>query len=284
MTDATFIEKADAPPAFTAEELSEYLVRIGYTGPLNAEPGVLAKLQQHHLGAIPFEALDVLLGRGVQIDARSIFDKLVRRRRGGYCYEHNGLFARALESLGFQVAPRVARVLWGGRDPEAAPLRTHMLLLVEASGVTWLVDVGFGAAVPPQPLLWDSDAIQETPFGRYRLTPTDFGRLVQTDVAGIWRPAYEVYREPPKPVDFEVFNWFTSTHPSSPFRRELFAARLTGEGRFTLFGAELTRRLTSGERRRERLTAEGLQAALRDVFGIPVEAEWQGLIQEVAGE
>ena len=131
-------------------DLDAYLARIGY-GPnpgVNAE--ALRALHQAHLATIPFENVDIALGRGIRLDLGSLQSKLVRRHRGGYCYEHNLLFAAALERLGYDVVRLAARVRAGREQP--AP-RTHMMLLAEAGGKRWVSDVGFGnGLLEPLPL------------------------------------------------------------------------------------------------------------------------------------
>jgi N-hydroxyarylamine O-acetyltransferase len=270
--------EAPAPPL----DLEAYLARLAYRGPLDATLPVLQGLQQAHLAAIPFEAIDAWVGDGVNLDPQAVEDKLVRRGRGGYCFEQNGLFRRVLARLGFAVEPRIARVLWGGGEDGAPQPRTHMTLRVTVAAEAWLVDVGFGAAVPPAPLRLESEAAQETPLGRYRLAPTDFGRRLEAELGGIWRPLYEVFAEPPLDVDFEVANWFTSRHPKSLFRRNLIVARATPKGRFSLRGAELTFRAPSGESRHEDLDATGLETALQEVFGLDVQPHWRPMLDELA--
>ncbi|MFD1709321.1 arylamine N-acetyltransferase [Ottowia flava] len=256
-------------------DLARYGARIAYAGPLDTRLATLRALQSAHIAAIPFEAIDVWLGAGVSLAPAAIEDKLLRRGRGGYCYEQNGLFQRALVQLGFTVEPRIARVLWGGEGDGAFQPRTHMALRVEAEGQPWLVDVGFGAAVPTEPLPWHSDAVQDTALGRYRLVPTSFGRKLEIESNGQWRPLYEVFDEPPQPQDFEVSNWFTSTHPDSVFRRHLIVARASPAGRTTLFDAELSFRSPDGAVRRQSLNAAQLESVLQDQFQLVVEPAWR---------
>lgn len=254
-----------------ALDLSLYLARIAYVGPQEASLQVLRALQSAHIAAIPFEPIDVFLGEGVSLDPAAIDDKLLRHGRGGYCYEQNGLFRRALQRLGFAVEPCIARVLWGGVDESQLQPRTHMALLVQIEGEQWLVDVGFGSVVPTEPLRWNSGGEQDTQLGKYRLVPTAFGRRLEVDAGGTWKPLYKVFDEIPQQDDFEVSNWFTSTHPDSPFRRHLIVARATSEGRITLFDSELTFRSPGGETRREYLDMERLGIVLHDIFTLRIE-------------
>src|SRR5215469_15975587 len=129
-------------------DLDAYLGRTGYTGPAEPSHASLVALHRAHLAAIPFENLDIMLGRPVLVDLESIQDKLVHAGRGGYCYEHGQLFGAALERLGFSVERLLARV---GPDGQPMRPRTHLTLRVRAGSGLWLSDVGFGSS-PPGPL------------------------------------------------------------------------------------------------------------------------------------
>ena len=265
-----------------AVDLAAYFARIGYRGSLDATFDVLAALQAAHIAGIPFEAIDAFLGEGVVLDPAAIDHKLLHAGRGGYCYEQNGLFRRVLGSLGFAVEARIARVLWGGAGEGAFQPRTHMALLVEAAGARWLVDVGFGSAVPIEPLRWDSEAAQDTRLGRYRLVPTTFGRRLDVAAGDVWKPLYEILHEIPRSEDFEVGNWFTSTHPASPFRRNLIISRATSEERITMFNAELTFRSIDGGVRRELLDAARLEAGLGDIFNLRLDQRQRTKLAQLA--
>lgn len=158
-------------------DLPAYLSRIGLAEAPAADAEGLALLQRAHRMTIPFENLDVLLGRGIALDPDAVFDKLVRRRRGGYCFEHNHLFLRALEALGFVARPLLARVWLGTPDDGPVPARTHCLSLVELPDGPWIADAGFGGAyTPPLPLI---DGAQAT-------TPDDAVHLLMRDAVHGW--------------------------------------------------------------------------------------------------
>src|SRR5687767_10168065 len=131
----------DRLPRLMAFDLAAYLERIGYAGTPHPDRTTLAPLQLAHATHIPFENLDILLQRPVRLDIESLQAKLVEERRGGYCFEHNLLFAAALEAAGFSVTPLAGRVRY--RTRRTLP-RTHMLLLVSVGGADWIADVGFG--------------------------------------------------------------------------------------------------------------------------------------------
>lgn len=264
-------------------DLPAYLVRLSYTGPVDTSVETLHALQAAHIAAIPFEAIDVLFGDGINLDPTVIEDKLVRRGRGGYCYEHNGLYSRVLERLGFAVKARIARVLWGGVGEGGFQPRTHMALQVEAAGETWLVDVGFGSAVPTAPLRWDDSDPQNTSLGCYRLIPTAFGRRLEVRSENGWKMLYEVLDELPQQEDFEVSNWFTSTHPDSPFRHNLIVTHADGKGRVILSGSELTVRAPEGQVFKKKLDIEQLELVLRDIFNLHLDpARLRPILAELA--
>ena len=201
-----------------ALDLHAYLERIGYAGPVEPTLGVLDALHLAHATTIPFENIDILLGRPIRLDLPSLEDKLVRDRRGGYCFEHNTLFAAALEAVGFGVARLGARVRLGARKVRA---RTHMVLLVRADGEERLADVGFGGGSILRSLPMGPGPVVDQFGWRFRLVDDDGARVVQTLRPRGWIDLYAFTFEPQFPVDYEMANHFTSTHPSSPFTRTL---------------------------------------------------------------
>lgn len=213
-------------------DLDAYLERVRYTEPVVPSFETLEGLHAAHLAAIPFENLDVRLGRPVGLDLASLQDKLVHRRRGGYCFEQNSLFAAVLRRIGFEVETLEARV----RPPDApGPLpRAHMALRVEAAGRSWLADVGFGANGPARPVPLDGGESEEA-FGAYAVVPEAAGvHALCRRVDGVWRDLYAFTLTPALPVDFEVAHHFTSTHPRSPFVNTLTVQRSTPDLRQVL--------------------------------------------------
>jgi N-hydroxyarylamine O-acetyltransferase len=247
-------------------ELAAYLVRVGYRGPLAPTVDVLNGLMAAHVEAIPFENLDLLLGRGVSLRDEDVLDKLVHRRRGGYCFEHNGLFARVLRAFGFRVRPLAARARVG-RERSETPPRTHLCLEVEAEGARWLVDVGIGGLSMTRAIRFAPDLVQETPHEPRRLT-WEAGRWWhQAKLGDRWVDVCELTGEPMPEVDREIASWFTSTHPASPFRSEPMVARaLPDGGRLTLRGDTLTLRTPGAVERMQIPSAEVLLETLRARF------------------
>jgi N-hydroxyarylamine O-acetyltransferase len=225
-------------------DLDAYLERIGYRGPVEPTRGVLDELHLGHVTRIPFENVDILLGRPIRLDLESLQRKLVQGRRGGYCFEHNTLFAAALEAVGFGVTRLGARVRFGARGVTA---RTHMALLVETDGEGRLADVGFGGgsilgSLPIEP------GPEVDQFGwRFRLVDDDDARVVQTRRPGGWIDLYSFTFEPQYPVDDEMANHFASTHPSSPFTRTLTAQLCAPERSLILRGRKLIEETPTGE-------------------------------------
>jgi N-hydroxyarylamine O-acetyltransferase len=265
-------------------DLAAYCARIGYAGKLDATLTTLTSLIEHHITAIPFENIDVLLNRGIDISPAAVDKKLIEHRRGGYCFEHNGLFKRVLTAIGFQVETLAARVVW--RAPEGAPPRprTHCALRVTLDGEAWLVDVGFGGWVATLPLRLSLITPQRTGHEAFRVVPAQSGNshIIETELDGIWRQLYELSPEPQLDVDFEPLNWFTSAHPSSIFLKDLMVARTTGDIRYMLMNGRLTIRHRGGSDERRVLNADELAATLGELFGLTVEPAWQPLLERVA--
>jgi N-hydroxyarylamine O-acetyltransferase len=250
-------------------DLDAYFNRIAYAGPRTATLATLRAIHGLHPAAIPFENLDPLLGRPVLLDLDALQRKLVDARRGGYCFEQNTLLRAVLDALGFSVTILAARVLW--MAPPGAPPnpRTHMVLKVELEEGPFIADVGFGGYLAPAPVKL-AEGIEQQNAGRtLRLVRTgdEFG--LQVRLGANWRDAYRFTLEPQLPIDLEVVNWFTSTHPESRFRNNLLIQRLTPQGRVSLLNKRLTRRY--GEGRVEEVVLAGpddLGKALDEDFAL----------------
>ncbi|MGE2717162.1 arylamine N-acetyltransferase family protein [Mycolicibacterium litorale] len=249
---------------------SSYLARIGYAGGTEPALETLRALVAAHNRSIPFENLDPLLGLPVaDLSAAALTDKLVHRRRGGYCYEHNGLMGHVLEEMGFGVDRLAARVVWM-REDDTLPAQTHQLLAVTVPGTPgrFLVDVGFGGQTPSAPIRLDTDAEQTTRHEPYRIRDHRDGRLLESLVRGEWRPLY-VFTERPQPlIDLEVGSWYVSTHPESPFVTGLTAALVTDDARWNLRGRHLAVHRADGSERIRFDTAAQVLDALTERFGI----------------
>ncbi len=233
-------------------DLDAYLRRVSYDGPRAPTLSTLHALCAAHLKAIPFENLDVLLGRAIDLSEEAVERKLVHGGRGGYCFEQNTLLLRALTALGFAARPISARVRVQ-RPRDFTPPRTHVLLRVDLEGERWLADVGVGGLSPTAALRLDTDEEQATPHEPRRILreareargPHEDQapkRLFhQAKLGDEWVDVCEFTLEEMPAIDREVANWFTSAHPQSHFRNRLLAARaLDDGGRVTLLNRDLT--------------------------------------------
>lgn len=258
----------------SAEALRAYFRRIGVDGVTTPDEAALRRLIPAHIGAIPFENLDVLLGRPIDLEPERVFEKLVLRGRGGYCFEQNTLFLRVLRTLGYDASPISARVRLQ-RPRELTPPRTHVFLCVQLDGAPWLVDVGVGGLSPTAPLRWVPEVVQPTPHEARRLIQEDGRWFHQALLGDVWSDVCEFTGEAMPPIDWEVGNWYTSTHPGSHFKARLMVARaLDGGRRVTLLNRELTVRSPDGSAETEALTdPQSLLRALSTHFALDFPPE-----------
>jgi|SRR5580704_9878947 N-hydroxyarylamine O-acetyltransferase len=221
-----------------ALDLDGYFERIRYGGTTLPNFETLAGLLRAHVAAVPFENLDVLLGRGIRLELDAVQAKLVHARRGGYCFEHATLFACLLERLGFHPVRHTARVVLV--SPRAESPRAHMLLTVPLNEGTFVVDPGFGALAPDFPVLLGGDFGVRTAPPNYRMV-RDAGFWVlqfrnEDKIVDCWITTLDHDNL----VDFEVGNHFTSTHRDSPFVNRIMMSARTDGGRVTLMNRDLT--------------------------------------------
>jgi len=254
-------------------DLDAYFRRVGYAGDRAPTLETLAVLHGLHPRAIPFENLDTLRGAPIRLDVESLERKLVRERRGGYCFEQNLLFTHVLSALGFRVIGLSARVLWERSDDAPRP-RTHMALLVPLNGQQYLCDVGFGGLTMTGPLLLTAESSQPTPHETFRIARHGAEYVPQANIGGEWRSLYSFDLQQQLELDIEVLNFYVSTHPESPFKSRLMAARRDGGRTIKLRDAELTIQPLDGAREQRTLrTVRELRGVLGDLFGIDVPAD-----------
>src|SRR5262249_18141649 len=239
--------------------------RIGYEGERRPTAEVLGKLHFAHATHIPFENLDIHLGKPIRLDLDSLQAKLVGAQRGGYCFEQNTLLAAALQQIGFQVTRLSARVRMGATH--LLP-RTHMLLRVEVEGSPWLADVGFGGEglLQPMPLVAGRENRQY--HWCYRMIEEGDLWVLQSLHAGSWQDLYAFTLDPQFDVDYELVNYWTSTQPTSIFVKTLTVQQPTPEGRNFLRGRQLTLGLGETASVRDIEGEETLLKVLRKVFGL----------------
>jgi N-hydroxyarylamine O-acetyltransferase len=251
-----------------ALDLDAYLARIAHSGSVGPSLETLRALHLEHPLAIPFENLSTLVRDPVPLDIGALQEKLVERQRGGYCFEHNRLFADALKSIGFAVTELAARVVWGRMDASLGP-RTHMVLLVELDGGRYLCDVGFGAVTLTAPLVLTTGMEQTTPHETFRLLERDGEFELEVELAGAWKSMYRFDLQAQRPIDYEVLNHFVATHPDSHFRTRLMAGLATPGGRHTLSDNRLSIHRTGRSSEVHVLaSASEIERALRERFGI----------------
>ena len=249
-------------------DVDAYLERIDYRGPLAPTAETLRRLHVAHLLAVPFENLSIHAGESVVLDDEALFDKIVTRRRGGFCYELNGLFAALLRSLGFDVQMLSAGVAKDGG--EFGPEFDHMALLVTLEE-RWLADVGFGDSFV-EPLRLDERGEQIQGARSFRIAD-DGGRLtmMRREEGGEWLAQYRFGLEPHAYADYAGMCRHHQTSPESHFTRRRVCSRLVPGGRVTLSGTRLI--VTSGGEKREReLSGEAeFEEALREHFGVVMQ-------------
>ena len=244
-----------------------YLDRIGYAGPVAPDATTLHALQRAHVHAIPFENLDVYAGVPVRFEPNALFQKIVAGRRGGFCYELNGLFALLLEELGFAVERVSARVM---KSDRIGPPFDHLALVVRLER-PWLVDVGFGDS-PIEPLDVESDDVQLRAASAYRLVPHAAGSLVQHREEGRWVNDYLLDPTPQPIAAFGSMMHYHQSSPDSPFPHRRFVTRPTVGGRITLAHDRLIR-TTAEARTEEPLEDQAIPVALAahfDLRDVPV--------------
>ena len=249
-------------------DLDAYFARIGYAGSRAPTLETLHAISSAHVQTIPFENLDVLLGRPIDLEPAALEAKLVHQRRGGYCFEQNSLLLLVLEQLGFEVRPLSGRVRYQ-RPRDYTPARTHLCVRVELDE-PWLADVGVGAMSLTSAIRIGEHGTQATAHEPRRLHREDGVVYHQVLLGGIWNDVCELTLEQMPPIDRIVANWYTSTHPQSHFKNRLLVARaLPDGGRLGLLNRELSVRGRDGHAERHTIaTPAELLAVLAERFGL----------------
>jgi N-hydroxyarylamine O-acetyltransferase len=263
-------------------DLDAYLARIGWRGPLAPTFDTLAALTRAHITRIPFENVDVLLGRGIRIDLDSIVEKMVVARRGGYCFEHGTLFQAVLEQIGFTPVAHAARVVV--IVPRHQSPRTHMFLSVDVNGERYVVDPGFGghSALVPVPLREGAEARDGR--DRHRMVRREGEWVLEAEIEGRMTALWTATLEPQLPIDFQLANHWVSTAAASPFVNRLMLRALTRDGRTSVMNRDVTV-LSGGKTEKYQLAdRRALRALLAEDFGfdladverlrVPAIPEW----------
>jgi N-hydroxyarylamine O-acetyltransferase len=262
-----------------ALDLKRYLARIDYSGELKPTVATLRELHLAHATHIPFENLDVLLRRPIRLDLDSITAKLIHANRGGYCFEHNSLFAAVLEQIGFHITRLAGRVRMGA---SATRPRTHMALAVTAEGEQWLADVGFGLEGLLYPVAIQLDEPVNHFAWRYRIVAEGRSFVLQSfhrvddapectlQAAHLdgWLSLYSFTLDDEIAGDYEMANYFISTYPRSPMVRVLLAQWPGIETRVMMRNRLLVERTPDGGSVTELTGDEAILAVLSERFGL----------------
>lgn len=251
-------------------DLTSYFQRIGYQGATEPTVENLTAIHLAHVFAFPFENLNSWSGKPVSLAPADIEAKFVHQKRGGYCFEGNTLFAAVLRQLGYQVTLLIARVRWM-QPPDVETPRSHMLMRVDIDGRPWIADVGFGAVGQTVPLALDTDEVQHTPHEPRRYRRQNGIVTHQIGIGGDrWEDVYCFDLYEAVPMDFEMANWFVSTHPESLFRKTLFVTLPRRDHRLILVFGEFTRRYLDGRIERRPVSDDtDLRHLLVHEFGLP---------------
>ncbi|MCT7368498.1 arylamine N-acetyltransferase family protein [Mycolicibacterium llatzerense] len=265
-------------------DLDAYLTRIGFDGERHPTAQTLAALHRAHTTSIPFENLEIMLGRPIVLDLDSLHNKLIRHSRGGYCYEHVTVFAAALERLGFRFTALAGRVTLGA---EAVRPRTHALIVVEFDdNRRWLCDVGFGRGpLEPIELIAGNEVDQvgwqlrlsRAPLGADTevLHPDQWTLWQRSSVDGTvaWLDRHVFTFDPQYPIDYAVGNHFVSTSPRSPFTARPFVQRFAADVQHVLDGTTWTTTNPDGSCSTRHVEISDVPTLLADTFGVALSSD-----------
>ncbi len=264
-------------------DLDAYFARIQWSGETSPTLGTLAGLLRAHTARIPFENLDVLLGRPVRLDLGALQDKLVRAGRGGYCFEHATLFAAVLEALGFRPLRHAARVVLFA--PRTEVPRTHMFLTVAVEGARFVVDPGFGLFAPRVPVPLVAGETTRSDGETHRMDREGDFWVLHVQRGGQAVSGWVTTLEAENPIDFEVANHYVATHPGSLFVNRIMLSAITPEGRVNVMNRDVTVVRAAGEQSLQLADRAALRALLTEHFGfdlpevgrlrVPTIQEWQ---------
>lgn len=266
-------------------DLENYLHRIGHPGPRPPSLELLSALCARHPASIPYENIDPLLGRPPSLTPAAVAEKLLKQRRGGYCFEQNLLLQLALEALGFEVTSLAARVVWMRPDDAPPRPRSHMLLKVTVPGSErpepYIADAGFGGNLMDAPLPLVADEPQRTPHAVLRFTRTGESYTAETRLPAGWAPMYRFTLEPHAVADYEPLNWYTATHPTSIFCHNLLMERVTPALRVGLFNDRLVQRRPGMPPATSRVASLAeFATVLQEAFGIELPATERAALWE----
>jgi len=265
-------------------DLDASLARIALPARVTLDPAGLERLPRAHRLAIPFEDIDVVLGRGIRIDSASVFAKLVTAKRGGYCFEQNRLLGDALAALGFTARPLLARVWLGVGDDDPTPPLTHTLNLVEIDGEPWIADAGFGGSYSPPMRLADGEEATAPDGARFRLTLDAahgwmlwrHGDAATTDGRGTgqgWQRQFSFTLADVAQSDLALSNHWTSTAPGTRFTTTAVVSIALPHGFASLTDRLYKRKAGDNEQAGDITDPRVYRMRLSRMFGIDLTAE-----------
>ena len=218
-------------------EIKAYLTRIGINQEIKNDFASLHLLQSQHLKTVPYENLDIMRNIPLSLEVGDMYEKIVVRGRGGYCFELNGLFAWLLRSLGFEVVEYMARYL---RDETEIPMRRHRVLRVSCDEGDYLADVGVGAVVPLTPLPMVMGKVNEQRGEKYKLENEPFfGNVLYEWKRDEWQKVYSFTEEEQLNIDYVMPSYYCEVHPESFFRTMDMVHIFTEDGRKSVAAREL---------------------------------------------
>lgn len=249
-------------------DVNAYLKRIKYNGSIAPTAETLRDLQVAHLRAVPFENLNIHANQPIVLEDDALFTKIVEHRRGGFCYEVNGLFAALLRALGFRVEMLSAEV--ANAEGGFGPSFDHMTLMVSLDN-RWLADVGFGDSFL-EPLLLDERGEQRQGRRVYKIVPdNNYLTLMQRENEDEWKAQYRFTLKPYEYADYSEMCRYHQSSPQSHFTQRRICSRATEEGRITLSEMRFITTSKNGDRQERILTSQTeYEAVLREHFGIVV--------------
>jgi N-hydroxyarylamine O-acetyltransferase len=258
MSDAGFDEAA-------------WFKRIGYSGVTAPTLETLNRLILAHSHSISYETLDIMLGRPPKLDVATLQSKLITNKRGGYCFEHNMLFRAGLRSLGYRITSLQGRVVRGLAIDAPRPA-IHMLLQVELPEGLYLADVGFGNLAPTCALRLEPQIEQETPHELMRFIDVNGELTLQARLKQGWQHIYRVIPYPRYDGEYEIANWYTATHPETPYQSNIIVAKPgPNRTRITMYNARITVRDADGYAEKRWLATETeFRNVLRGEFGLNI--------------
>ena len=248
-----------------------WLARIGHSGPVTPTLETLNRLIFAHAHSIAYETLDIMLGHPPTLDVATLQRKMIVGKRGGYCFEQNMLFRAGLRSLGYKITSLQGRVVRGLAIDAPRPA-IHMLLKVELPEGPYLADVGFGNLAPTCALLLAPQVEQATPHEVMRFIDVGGELTLQARLKDAWQHIYRVIPYPRYDGEYDITNWYTATHPDTPYQSNIIAAKPgPNRSRITMYNSRVTVRDAEGNAEK-RWLADGseFRTVLRHDFGLNV--------------